>query len=180
MTTTSPTPPVTADAPGVTTLPAYDLGLLVLRLGLGLTMAGHGLQKLFGWFGGSGLDATSQFFASVGYPAPDAMAVVAALTETLGGLGVALGLLTPLAGAAVVGTMLNALAVTWTGSFFSPDGPEYVIMLLAAFTALTLTGPGRYSADSFVPVLNRHRLVYGLAALALAVITAGVVLLVRD
>lgn len=158
----------------------YDLGLLVLRLGLGLTLAGHGVQKLFGWFGGFGLEATGKFFTSVGYPAGETMALVAGLTETLGGLGLALGLITPLAGAAVVGTMLNALAVSWSGTFFAPTGSEFVLLLIAAGTALTLTGPGRYALDSFLPVLRTHRLRHGAAALALGLLTAAVVLLVRD
>lgn len=100
----------------------YDAGLLLLRLALGLTMAAHGAQKLFGWFGGPGLDGTGQFFTMSGYPAGRTMAVVAGLSETLGGLGLVAGLLTPLAGAAVVGTMINALAVKWGGGFFAPKG----------------------------------------------------------
>ncbi|HET6858815.1 MAG TPA: DoxX family protein [Streptomyces sp.] len=159
---------------------AYDVGLLILRLGLGLTMAAHGVQKLFGWFGGSGLDGTAQFFAASGYPAAKAMAVVAALTETFGGLGLAIGLFTPLAGAAVVGTMLNAMAVAWSGAFFVPDGVEYVVVLTAAAAALTLTGPGGLAVDRFVPVLRAHRFTHGAAALALGVVLAGVVLLFRD
>ncbi|WP_461030705.1 DoxX family protein, partial [Streptomyces sparsus] len=135
--TTAPT----AD-PGPRT--AHDAGLLVLRVGLGLTMAAHGAQKLFGWFGGGGLDGTAGFFASVGYPAADTMALVAAVSETLGGLALVLGLLTPLAGAAVFGTMLNALAVKWGGGFFAPEGVEYELLLVTGAAALTLAGPGRW------------------------------------
>ncbi|MBW5484385.1 DoxX family membrane protein [Streptomyces bambusae] len=179
---TSPTPAATAAAaaPAATPTAAYDAGLLLLRLVAGLTMAAHGSQKLFGWFGGGGIDGTGAFFEMSGYPSGKAMAVVAGLTETLGGLGLALGLLTPLAGAALVGTLLNVLAVKGTGSFFAPKGVEYELLLTAAAAALTLTGPGRYAADRFLPVLRAARPLHGLLALLLAVVAAGVVLLVRN
>ncbi|WP_030024413.1 DoxX family protein [Streptomyces monomycini] len=159
---------------------AYDVGLLLLRLAVGLIMAAHGAQKLFGWFGGPGLDGTGQFFTASGYPAGKAMAVVAGLSETLGGLGLVLGLLTPLAGAAVVGTMVNALAVKWGGGFFAPEGVEYELLLTAGAGALALTGPGRYAVDRLLPVLRNHRLAYGVAALVFGVVVAFVMLLVRD
>ncbi|GAA2619099.1 DoxX family membrane protein [Streptomyces axinellae] len=158
---------------------AYDAGLLVLRLVLGLTMAAHGSQKLFGWFNGGGLDGTAGYFTSVGYPSGKTMAVIAGLSETLGGLGLALGLLTPLAGAAVFGTLLNVLAVKW-GGFFAPDGVEYELLLAAAAAALALTGPGRLAADRALPVLRTHRLVHGAAALVLGAVVAGIVLLLRN
>lgn len=179
------TPSSTAPAPDhvasdhAATPHAYDAGLLVLRVAVGLTMAAHGAQKLFGWFGGGGLAGTGKYFAGNGYPAGEAMALVAGVTETFGGLALALGLLTPLAGAAVVGTMLNAIAVKGAGAFFAPKGIEYELILTAAAAALTLTGPGRYALDRFVPVLRQHRLVYGLAAIVLAVLAAGAVLVVR-
>jgi putative oxidoreductase len=159
---------------------AHDAGLLLLRLALGLTMAVHGAQKLFGWFGGGGLEGTGQFFASLGYPSPEAMAVVAGLTETAGGLALALGLLTPLAGAAVLGTMLNAVAVKWGGGFFAPQGVEYELLLTAAAAALTLSGPGRWAVDRALPVLRSHRLSHGAAAVALAAAVAGATLLARS
>ncbi|NXY97501.1 DoxX family protein [Streptomyces sp. BR123] len=160
--------------------PAHDAGLLLLRIVLGLTMAAHGSQKLFGWFGGGGISGTGKFFTASGYPAGEAMAVVAGLTETLGGLGLAVGLLTPLAGAAVVGTMINAIAVHGTGSFFAQKGGiEYEILLVAGAAALALTGPGRYAADRMLPVLRGHRLAHGALAVALGVVLAVVTLLVR-
>ncbi|MET9688321.1 DoxX family membrane protein [Streptomyces sp. NPDC006514] len=160
--------------------PGHDTGLLLLRLVLGLTMAAHGSQKLFGWFGGGGISGTGQFFTASGYPAGDAMAVLAGLTETLGGLGLALGLLTPLAGAAVVGTLINAIAVHGAGAFFAPEGIEYELLLTAGAAALALAGPGRYAVDRFLPVLRSHRLAHGALAVALGVVLAVVLLLVRD
>ncbi|MGW3043600.1 DoxX family protein [Kitasatospora sp. NPDC001159] len=181
--TTAATPaarPVREGSGSATTSPhAYDAGLLLLRLVLGLTMAAHGSQKLFGWFGGGGIDGTGQFFTVSGYPAGNAMAVVAGLTEVLGGVGLAVGLLTPLAGAAIVGTMVNAIAVTWGGGFFAPKGDEYELLLTAGAAALALTGPGRYAVDRFLPVLRAHRLAHGAVAVLVGLATAGVILLLR-
>ncbi|MFD4916072.1 DoxX family membrane protein [Streptomyces virginiae] len=181
---TSTKPPAAAPAvrPALASLstPGHDTGLLLLRLVLGLTMAAHGAQKLFGWFGGGGISGTGQFFTASGYPAGDAMAVLAGLTETLGGLGLALGLLTPLAGAAIVGTLINAIAVHGADSFFAPKGIEYELLLTAGAAALALTGPGRYAVDRFLPVLRGHRLAHGALAVALGVVLAVVLLLVRD
>ncbi|MFF2327177.1 MULTISPECIES: DoxX family protein [unclassified Streptomyces] len=161
-------------------LHAYDVGLLLLRVVLGLTVAAHGAQKLFGWFGGGGLDGTGQFFTMSGYPSGKAMAVIAGLSETLGGIGLVLGLLTPLAGAAVLGTMINALAVKWGGGFFAPDGVEYEILLAAGAASLALTGPGRLAVDRFLPGLRAHRLGYGAAAVVLGALIAGLVLFIRN
>ncbi|MEV0224731.1 DoxX family membrane protein [Streptomyces sp. NPDC050704] len=159
---------------------AYDVGLLLLRLAVGLTMAAHGAQKLFGWFGGVGLEGTGQALSMSGYPQGRMMALVAGLSETLGGLGLALGLLTPLAGAAVVGTMINAMAVTWSGGFFVPEGIEYSLLMAAAGASLALTGPGRCAADRFLPFLRHHRLAYGVVAVLFAAVVAGVTLSLRN
>ncbi|MGC0417132.1 DoxX family protein [Embleya sp. AB8] len=157
-----------------------DLGLVLLRIVVGLTMAGHGTQKLFGWFDGGGLDGTGQFFTASGYPSGKAMATVAGLTETFGGLALVLGLCTPLAAAGIIGTMINAIAVKWDGGFFAPDGVEYELLLTAAAATLALTGPGRLAADRFLPFLRTHRIAYGIAAIAIGALTAGIVLLFRD
>lgn len=153
-----------------------DLGLLVLRWGVGLTMAAHGSQKLFGWFGGGGLDGTAAFFEGNGYTAARTMAVVAGLTEVLCGLGLVVGLLTPLAGAGIVGIMLNVIAVKWGDGFFSPAGIEFELLLLVGATSLALAGPGRIAADRLLPVLRTHRLSHGAAAVALGAAAAGLVL----
>ncbi|MGW7413365.1 DoxX family protein [Streptomyces sp. NPDC054863] len=153
-----------------------DLGLLLLRWAVGLTMAAHGSQKLFGWFDGGGLDGTAGFFAGSGYAAPQTMALVAGLTETLAGLGLVIGFLTPLAGAGIVGIMLNAIAVKWGSGFFNPTGIEYDLLLLVAAASLALAGPGRFAVDRLLPVLRTHRLTHGIAAVALGAATAGIVL----
>ncbi|MFH8484536.1 DoxX family protein [Streptomyces longisporoflavus] len=165
--------------PGSPLAPAQsgiDIGLLLLRCAVGLTMAVHGSQKLFGWFNGAGLDGTAGFFASDGYSAPKAMATVAGLTETLCGLGLAIGLLTPLAGAGILGIMLNAIAMKWGNGFFNPSGIEYDLILLTAAVSLALTGPGRLAVDHLLPIPRTHRPSHGIAALALGAIAAAVVL----
>ncbi len=80
-----------------------DLGLLALRVGVGATLAAHGTQKLFGWFGGAGLAGTGAFFESVGFTPGRVNAVLAGLGEAGGGTLLALGLATPAAGAAAAG-----------------------------------------------------------------------------
>jgi putative oxidoreductase len=158
---------------------AYDVGLLLLRVMVGLAMAAHGSQKLFGWFGGGGLHGTAHFFTMSGYPAGPAMAVVAGLTEVLGGLALVFGLLTPLAAAAIVGDMLNAVAVKWTGGFFAPSGMEYELLLTVAAASIAFTGPGRYAVDRFLPVLRAHRLAYGAITVLFGLIVGIVILVLR-
>jgi putative oxidoreductase len=160
-------------------LRAYDTGLLLLRAAVGLTMAAHGAQKLFGWFGGGGLHGTAQFFTMSGYPYGQVMAVVSGFTETLGGLALALGVLTPLAAAAIAADMVNAIAFKWGGGFFAPKGMEHELLLALAATSLALTGPGRYAVDRFLPVMRSHRLAHGLAALAFGAVVAVAILLLR-
>ncbi|MFC8128356.1 DoxX family protein [Streptomyces sp. NPDC057302] len=178
---THTTAPAGAGSPLATSPYGTDIGLLLLRCVVGLTMAVHGSQKLFGWFNGSGLDSTAGFFASEGYSAPKAMATIAGLTETLCGLGLAIGLLTPLAGAGILGIMLNSIATKWGNGFFNPAGIEYDLVLLTAAVSLALAGPGRYAADRFLPVPRTHRLSHGIAAVALGAVSAAIVLVaLRD
>lgn len=162
-----------------TSTTATSSGLLVLRLGVGTTMAVHGTQKLFGWFDGGGLDGTDRFFTASGYPSGRMFPLLAALSETLGGIGLILGLLTPLAAAAILGTMLNAISVKW-GGFFAPNGVEYEVILAVAAASLALTGAGGFALDRFVPGLRDYKLTYGIAAIALAFVAAGITLLIRN
>ncbi|WP_069885540.1 DoxX family protein [Streptomyces luteocolor] len=131
-----------------TCLDRRDLGLLLLRAGTGGVLAAHGAQKLFGWFGGGGIEGTGAFMESVGYAPGKLNAVVAGLSEAGGGLLLALGLATPAAGAAAAGAMAGATAVHTPNGFFSQGGGyEYPAFLGLASAALAVTGPGRYSAD---------------------------------
>ncbi|WP_340373970.1 DoxX family membrane protein [Streptomyces sp. SS7] len=85
-------------------------------------MVAHGTQKLIGWFGGPGLDGTAAFFKAGGYPSVKALAILAGPAETGGGPGLVLGLLTPLGGAAVLVSLVNAIGVKGDGGFFAPAG----------------------------------------------------------
>jgi putative oxidoreductase len=140
----------------MTTLPirrilATDDGMaaLILRVPVGIIFAAHGAQKLFGWFGGYGLDGTGQFFASVGLNPGYLMALLAGLVEFFGGLALAAGLFVRPAAAALAGAMLIAVfAVHWSKGFFAADGGyEYALALFAASLALIFSGGGRWSVD---------------------------------
>ncbi|MEU8774011.1 DoxX family protein [Streptomyces sp. NPDC048606] len=158
----------------------HDVGLLLLRIVIGLTMAGHGSMKLFGWFGGPGLSATGKGFSMAGYPAGDAMAVIAGLSETLGGLALALGLFTPLAGAALIGVFVNILDVRGLSHYFPPKGVELEVVLFAGIVALTLTGPGRFAVDRLLPVLRESRPRLSLLGVLAGLVAGFVVMLIRD
>ncbi len=149
-----------------------DIGLLVLRLSAGLTLAPHGLQKLFGWFGGHGLNATGAYFAGLGLRPGRLHAFLAGLCEFGGGMLLVFGLLTPLGSAVVVGTMLVAiLAVAGKRGMFAKGGAEFPLMLCLAAWAVAFTGPGRYSLDHVLG-WNIEGTLWGLAALGLAVVAA--------
>ncbi|CUW25852.1 DoxX family membrane protein [Streptomyces reticuli] len=132
---------------------AADCGLLLLRLTFGLLMAAHGAQKLFGLFGGDGLTATGKGFEALGYRPGTLFAVLGGLSELLGGLGLALGLLTPLAAAALIGVMINAM-VTVTGAhglWDTDGGVEYNVAIAVVALAVAAIGPGRLAVDRFFP-----------------------------
>ncbi|MEU2789901.1 DoxX family protein [Streptomyces sp. NPDC007100] len=125
-----------------------DLGLLLLRVGTGGVLAAHGAQKLFGWFGGGGVEGTGQFMESVGYVPGKANAAVAGLTEAGSGVLLALGLATPAAGAGAAGAMAGAAAVHTPNGFFAQSGGyEHPAFLGLTAAALGVTGPGRISLD---------------------------------
>ncbi|UJA19953.1 DoxX family protein [Thermoleophilia bacterium SCSIO 60948] len=127
-----------------------ELGLLVIRLAVGLLLAGHGVQKLFGWVGGHGPVGTGQFFESLGLAPGRPMAIAAGLTEVAGGLLIAFGLLTPL-GAGLLTAVLLTAAITAhreAGIWVSEGGYEYNLVLVAGLFALTAVGPGEWSLDA--------------------------------
>jgi putative oxidoreductase len=103
-----------------------DIGLLLLRLTVGLTLAAHGTQKLLAWFGGPGLDGTGQFFEMLGFHPGRRYALMAGLAETGGGLLLALGLLMPLATTLVFSVMFVAVAtVHIKKGFFVQNDPRH-------------------------------------------------------
>ena len=125
------------------------IGLLILRLIVGLTVAAHGAQKLFGWFAGPRLSGFGGMLQKMGvWPAP-VLALLTGLGEFLGGLGIAAGLLTPLAGLAVAGVMAVAIVmVHWSKGFWNrAGGLEFPLVILGAALGVSLAGPGAYSLD---------------------------------
>ena len=153
-----------------------DIGLLVLRLVVGLLLAGHGSQKLFGRFGGHGLVGTGGFFASLGFRPGKAMALVAGLTELVAGLLLAFGLLTPLAAAAVIGTLLVAASVHWAQGVWGQNGGyELPLLYTVVAAALAFTGPGAYSLDALLDIAVDGP-EYGIPAVAAGVLGALVVI----
>jgi putative oxidoreductase len=127
-----------------------DSGLLLARLVFGLLMAGHGTQKLFGWFGGYGLSGTGGFFEQLGFRPGRFFAAMAGATELVAGLLVAFGLLGPLGPALIVSVMLVAMAtVHWQhGVWATNNGVEVPLLYAVAAVALALTGFGGYSLDA--------------------------------
>jgi len=126
-----------------------EFGLLVIRVALGLTLAAHGAQKLFGWFGGGGVAGTGGFFEQMGFRPGKVMAVVAGLGEALGGLGIAFGLLTPFAAALVIAVMSVAIvSVHLEKGFFTTNGGyEFPLLNAAVAFGLVFIGPGSLSFD---------------------------------
>ncbi|HZT78025.1 MAG TPA: DoxX family protein [Vicinamibacterales bacterium] len=126
-----------------------DFGLLALRATAGLVMSAHGAQKLFGWFGGHGLAATSGFFESIGFRPGRPLAAAAAISECLGGLLIAFGVLGPVGPALVLATMIVAASVHWQNGLFAMQGGiELPLLYGAVAVALALVGPGAYSLDA--------------------------------
>lgn len=122
-----------------------DLALLLLRLPLAAVFLFHGSQKLFGLFGGYGLEGTAGFMESLGLPAGTLMAALAGGTELLGGLALLTGLGLRLLSLPLTFTMLVAALLAHSGFDAAQGGMEYPLVLAAAVAALGLTGPGRLS-----------------------------------
>ncbi|WP_342043384.1 DoxX family protein [Bacillus sp. OTU2372] len=129
-----------------------NLGLLIIRLVVGILFIGHGAQKLFGWFGGYGLKGTGGWFDSIGMKPGITMALLAGLAELVGGVLFALGLLTPLAGIIIAGTMIMAIVKVHApnGLWATANGYEYNLTLLAIAIGVALIGPGQYALDAFL------------------------------
>jgi putative oxidoreductase len=145
-----------------------DIALLVLRLGVGLTLAGHGVQKLFGWFGGPGLIRTRQGFEQQGFQPAWPWVALAIVGEVGGGLSVALGFLTPLGAAGILGAMAMATFKShWKNGFWlNKGGYEYALMLLIVSIAIGLIGPGSYALDTLFAIHLPQTPVFGVLAVA--------------
>lgn len=157
-----------------------DLGLLVLRLVVGALFIGHGSQKLFGSFGGHGLQGTGGFMRRLGYHPGRTMAGLAGLTEFAAGLLFVLGFLTPFAAAGIIGVMLNAIiSVHWKNGMWNQEGGmEYPIVMSTVAAALTFAGPGAFSLDGALD-LELAGVAWGLSAILLGLIVASIVAMTR-
>ncbi|AKL64707.1 MULTISPECIES: DoxX family protein [Streptomyces] len=153
-----------------------DLGLLALRLGAGGVLVAHGAQKLFGWFGGGGIEGTAKMMEHMGFTPPRESAIAAGLGEAGGGALLILGLATPAAGAAAAGAMAGAVSVHAPAGFFAQGGGfEYPAFLGFVAAALGVSGPGRYSLDHATGhALDRPGLVVLAFALSAAAATVVV------
>ena len=151
-----------------------DIGLLILRLAVGLTMAAHGGQKLFGWFGGYGIAGTGGFMESLGFRPGKVHATLAGLSELVGGLLIALGLLTPVGSALVLTVMVVAIGSVHLpkGFFVSDGGFEYNLVIMAAVVSLAFMGPGAYSLDA-VQGLELSGWIPGVVALVAGLVLGG-------
>lgn len=131
----------------------FDAGMLLLRACLGLFLAYHGYNKIFG---GGGLKGTASWFGSIGFKWPHWQARLAAATEIGAGLLLAVGLLTPLAGAGIIGVMLVAIVVAhWRVGFFvflPNQGWEYCATIAIGALAVGTMGPGRWSIDHAIDI----------------------------
>jgi putative oxidoreductase len=143
------------------------LGLLALRAALGAVFFAHGMQKLLGWFGGHGLEATANAFDSMGMRPGKRTALAAGTAEAGAGVLFATGFLTPLASAASIGVQHQAIrSVHWEKGFFVTEGGfEYNLTLIAAAIALADLGPGPLSLDRALGT-ERTGTLCALAALA--------------
>ncbi len=147
---------------------SLGLGLLILRLVAGLTIAAHGAQKLFGWFGGAGFAKTAQGMQKQGFNPAWFWTSLVILGEFGGGLSVAFGFLTPLGAAGIFAVMLMAIFKShWKNGFWnSKRGLEFPLALLAMGVAIGLIGPGSYSLDVLFGIALPETLLFCVLAVA--------------
>jgi putative oxidoreductase len=131
-----------------------DVGLLALRAVVGFLLIGHGTQKLFGWFGGTGIEKWVAGIRSRGFVPPPLWGWTGALGETVGGALLAIGFLSPLGSLGIAASMLVAIVTAhWSkGLWNSKGGIEFPLTNMTVAVALALTGPGSYSLDHLLGI----------------------------
>src|SRR5438132_9662028 len=158
-----------------------SIALLILRLGVGLTVTGHGVQKLFGWFGGPGLIRLKQGIEKQGFRPVWLWVILAIVGEVGGGLSVALGFLTPLGAAGILGAMAMATFKShWKNGFWlNKGGYEYSLLLLMVSIAIGLIGPGAYALDTLFGINLPQAPLFGVLAVAAPLVDAIGILISR-
>ena len=151
------------------------LGLLILRLVIGLTMASHGTQKLFGWFGGYGLAGTGGFLEQLGFVPGRRHALFAGLAELGGGVLLALGLATPVAAMLIISVMFVAIASVHVkhGFFNHQQGYEYNLTLTTVALSIAIIGAGPVSVDAALHLQDAGP-VWGFGALLAGIIGGAI------
>ena len=162
-------------------LATLSAGLLVLRLVLGLAMAAHGAQKVFGWFGGYGLAGTGGFFEQMGFRPGKVFAALEGSGEVASGLLVAFGLLGPVGPAIMISLMLVAILTVHraNGFFVADNGIEHPFLYAAGALGLALTGFGAYSLDALVGLEGLASPTFAAVAVALGVLAGLGALVLR-
>jgi putative oxidoreductase len=158
-----------------------SIAFLIVRLILGLGLAAHGSQKLFGWFGGGGIAGTGTFFEGLGFRPGAAFALMAGLGETAGGLLTVLGLGGALGPVLIVTVMLVAIFSVHiaNGYFAGGGGWELPASNVAAALAVAFAGPGTFSLDAALGLSFLYNPVYVWYALGAAIIVAALNVLAR-
>ena len=148
-----------------------DIGLLILRLVVGLGLAAHGAQKLFGWFGGYGIKGTGGFFETLGFRPGTFFATASGLSETLGGLLMVFGLFGPVGPMLVIATMVVAIFSVHikNGFWQASNGYELNSLYIAASIAIAFAPVSSLSLDGALGLLSLHQ-----AAIIWAVLGLGV------
>jgi len=156
-------------------------GLLLARLILGVLMAAHGTQKLFGWLGGYGLAGTAGFFEQLGFRPGHLFVVTASLTEMLSGILIALGLFGPVGPALLLSVMIvAAVSVHWkNGLFAGTNGIEVPLLYAVGAAALALTGYGPFSLDAVLGIDHTWTPAIKVVALAVGAVSGVLNLLAR-
>ena len=156
-----------------------DIGLLLLRLGIGGVVFAHGAQKVFGLWGGTGIAGFATNLEGLGYQQATTLSWLTGVTELIAGAFLVLGLLTPLAAAAVLAIMINAVLLKLGNGFFvtgpkGSDAIEFSLVLGLGAACLVLTGPGRIALDNG-RAWHRRPASWGVLALVIGVAAAVLV-----